>query len=208
MDARPLFWTGRAICMSCAVLNCGRMTSAKGFCNRHYKLMRYRIRSGSPLGPDVTIPRPTEEERFWRRVRIRDDGCWEWTASRSKDGYGQFYRDGNLRIYAHVYSYTHYVGPVPDGHELDHKCRFRACCNPIHLEPVTHRVNCLRGESPFAKKARQTHCKNGHEFTRDNTIVTIKRGNPTRECLACSRKWHREYKRKVRAGRKVKKHEQ
>lgn len=29
----------------------------------------------------------------------------------------------------------------------DHLCRYRACCNWNHLEPVTNRENCLRGSN-------------------------------------------------------------
>jgi len=41
--------------------------------------------------------------------------------------------------------YEYFKGPVPDGLELDHLCRVRSCCNPDHLEPVTHKENIRRG---------------------------------------------------------------
>jgi HNH endonuclease len=46
---------------------------------------------------------------------------------------------------AHHVSYTTHVGEVPEGLQLDHLCRVRACCNPAHLEPVTPLVNVRRG---------------------------------------------------------------
>jgi hypothetical protein len=42
------------------------------------------------------------------------------------------------------------VGPVPEGLELDHLCENPPCCNPAHLEPVTHAENNRR-----AAQARQ-----------------------------------------------------
>ena len=75
---------------------------------------------------------------------------------------------------------------VPEGMELDHLCRNRACINPNHLEAVTHRENCLRGASPPAHFARQTHCVNGHAFDETNTYLRHD-GQGKRKCRTCAR---------------------
>jgi hypothetical protein len=77
-----------------------------------------------------------------------------------------------------------------EGLVIDHLCRVPLCVNPEHLEPVTLRENILRGESLSARRARQTHCKHGHEFTAANTYVTVK---GQRYCRACDRIRHRRY---------------
>lgn len=46
---------------------------------------------------------------------------------------------------AHVVVWEEAHGPVPDGLELDHLCRVRACVREDHLELVTHAENCRRG---------------------------------------------------------------
>jgi hypothetical protein len=38
-------------------------------------------------------------------------------------------------------------GPIPEGLQLDHLCRNRACVNPDHVQPVTNAVNTQRGKS-------------------------------------------------------------
>ncbi len=54
----------------------------------------------------------------------------------------------------------------------------------IHLEPVTQRVNILRGVGPAAIHAKKTHCSKGHEFTPDNII---EKRLPQRHCIICAR---------------------
>ncbi|MFF2014026.1 HNH endonuclease signature motif containing protein [Streptomyces sp. NPDC058195] len=137
-------------------------------------------------------PRPTAAWRYWSRVRF--DGpltlhrqapgrCWTWTGAINNRGYGSF-RSGPLVVGAHRWSYVQLRGEIPAGLELDHRCRNRACVNPAHTEPVTHRVNTLRSTGPTARAARATACPSGHPYDAANT-VRDKRG--ARRCLACSR---------------------
>lgn len=126
---------------------------------------------------------PRQRAEFWTRVRQVGD-CWEWAGTRGSNGYGLWLLPGRVSAMAHRVAYEEMVGPIPEGLSLDHLCRNRACVNPDHLEPVTVRVNNLRGESPWARNARKTHCLRGHEYTPDNTAM---RKNGTRACRVCLR---------------------
>jgi hypothetical protein len=95
------------------------------------------------------------------------------------NGYGMLYR----HISAHRLSYELLVGPVPEGLVLDHLCRNRACCRPDHLEPVSRGENVLRGDTIAARKAAQTECTHGHEYTPSNTG---RQSNGTRYCRKCA----------------------
>lgn len=77
--------------------------------------------------------------------------------------------------------YVRFFGPIPEGLELDHLCRNPACCNPWHLEPVTHQENSRRKEGGFNSK--KTHCPAGHPY--EGTNLRVRRGG--RECLICYR---------------------
>jgi len=142
----------------------------------HYRRWR---KHGDPM---VRRPVVTSEEKFWSRVDQSGgpDACHLWTGGKSVIGYGDvFWPAEGRRVGAHRIAYTLSVGPIPDGLELDHLCRNPSCVNALHLEPVTHAENVRRGGAAI------THCKYGHEYTPENTIVETTRTGSCRKCRTC-----------------------
>ena len=135
------------------------------------------------------VPRDLAEpldERFMKFVE-KTDACWVWQGCRHQ-GYGQINtgsrKDGTRRVKgAHIVSYNLFKGEIPNGLEIDHLCRNRACVNPDHLEAVPHQVNTVR--SPIvvwkARKAR-THCTRGHEYSEVNTHIERDGSRSCRQC--------------------------
>lgn len=73
-------------------------------------------------------------QRFEEKFNVTP-GCWAWTASRSKSRYleyGQF-NDGTGMRGAHRVSYKLYVGQIPAGLQVLHRCDNPVCVNPDHL---------------------------------------------------------------------------
>lgn len=137
-----------------------------------------------------------DRERFYAKVNYygpqmdhMDSNCWVWTAGRDKDGYGAFSIKGR-KVRAHRFAYLLDVGELNDFH-IDHLCRNKACVRWSHLEAVTNRENSAR------RAQSQTHCKNGHEFTEENTarytytVRDSRSGNRYstvyRSCRACTK---------------------
>ena len=128
---------------------------------------------------------------FWAKVD-KTGICWEWTATKLHNGYGQFHLNGKTKL-AHRISYEIKWGKIPDGLQLDHLCRTRGCVNPDHLEAVTQKVNEQRGLAVI------THCPKGHKYTPDNLCKQVGRRATWRKCKTCSQTECREYYYKKKA---------
>lgn len=73
-------------------------------------------------------------------VAIKENGCWEWTKARDRDGYGRcYYRGYNMG--SHQLSFLVHHGPIDDGLLVCHTCDNPPCCNPEHLFCGTRRDN-------------------------------------------------------------------
>lgn len=127
-----------------------------------------------------------ERGLFWSRVRVgAASECWPWTGSGAlPQGYISLRFEGR-KTYAHRVAYELSVGPIQEGMEIDHVrdrgCTVRSCCNPSHLEAVTHVENMKRGRRP-----NQTHCMRGHALSGNNLYVYRESATRVhRQCRTC-----------------------
>lgn len=137
--------------------------------------MKYRVQNSSPK--NIILLGSSLDAKT---------GCWEWMKSRSTargcgTGYGSVYANGRAKR-AHRVSYEAFVGKIPVGLVIDHRCGNQGCVNPGHLRAVTQQVNVLASSGLGAKYAVATHCRRGHPFAGEN-LVNLPNGY--RRCKRC-----------------------
>jgi HNH endonuclease len=134
--------------------------------------------------------------RFLEKIRVDDRGCWRWIGCKSHIGYGQFRVDARRRTRSelsspHRFAYEYFVGPIPEGCEIDHLCHVRDCANPLHLRAVTHQEN--------QASLRKAKCKHGHLMTLENSGYTPQLHRYCKACRhAAALKWQAEHPEAMR----------
>jgi len=141
----------------------------------------------------------TDEEKAVLRTRLNagyipvtESGCWLWTKA-TIQGYGTLkYRGMNHRSHRLMYELER--GPIPDELVIDHLCRVTYCINPDHLEPVTTKVNTLRGVGIAVKNAVKIYCPSGHELNGRNILPR----DGKRDCRKCDLDRQSLYRKRMR----------
>jgi hypothetical protein len=105
--------------------------------------------------------------RFMKKIAVQESGCWLWTGGAVPQGYGAFYWDENERTCrANRAAYRLFIGDIPDGMVIMHKCDVPACVNPAHLQAGTLKENT---RDMLTKKRHRTNPRFGDDnWTRQN----------------------------------------
>lgn len=119
---------------------CDNPAWARGYCRKHYQ--RWYLH-GDPNY--VSKNQRIREAPLYDRLSligwtVQESGCWEWSGSRYPRGYGRVPAKGTT-LGAHRVAYEAWVGPIPKGLLVRHKCDNPPCINPEHLEVGTNLDN-------------------------------------------------------------------
>ena len=128
----------------------------------------------------------TEQEKIEdNSIPEPNSGCWLWLRACTKNWYGQIHTKdttSNKIEYAHRVSYMAFIGPIPDGAIVRHKCDVSSCVNPDHLEigaPQDNTNDMIARKRGYWQK--QTKCKNGHPIIGPG------------KCQICRKKYMKKY---------------
>jgi hypothetical protein len=87
---------------------------------------RCKCRGCGEFWPDSTTTALTNYQP------VPECGCWLWNGAWNTSGYGKASGWRNTKG-AHLIFFEAFVGPIPPGMHVCHKCDTPACVNPDHL---------------------------------------------------------------------------
>ena len=113
------------------------------------------------------------QKLFERQIPEPNSGCWLWLLYCDEDGYGKMHYNYKKHL-AHRLSYEAFIGPIPEGLDVCHKCDVPSCINPDHLWLGDAKANA----DDMVRKGRMVKwnlghrvslCKRGHDYDEANT---------------------------------------
>ena len=126
----------------CDAKGCTRIidrSGGNGYCSMHYQ--RFKKHGNPDIVNWKELEGSTVEEKLSLNYKVNKNGCWIWQGAVTSKGYGSIQIGDGKTESVHRLAYELWVGEIPEGLHVLHKCDTPKCINPDHLFAGTNQDN-------------------------------------------------------------------
>lgn len=158
---------------TCFIESCDRKFYARGWCRYHYDVARGSGRIEEGVRELVPVGATLAERLAHIGWTVTTSGCWEFRGAKDGHGYGSMavgnYVGGkSIPDKAHWVAHLAWIGPIPKGEDVCHRCDNPPCINPAHLFAGARLVNVR--DAIAKKRSANGERMVGHKLTDDEVL--------------------------------------
>ncbi|QBQ54929.1 HNH endonuclease signature motif containing protein [Nitrosococcus wardiae] len=137
--------------------------------------------------------------RFLEKTIRIETGCLMWIGAKNKNGYGCISVEGKTKTASRL-AYELFIGPIPDGMIVCHRCDFPLCIEPNHLflgTDTDNRRDCKKkGRANGARGERNVKAK-----LKEHDVIVIRSSSARSGVLANKYGVSRSTIKRIRSGK-------
>lgn len=136
----------------CSILECNKLSSRRGFCNKHYR--RFMKYGDSEISAYNRVDKGAPQEFVKEALSTNEEECLIWPYSKDSDGYGWDLLEEKMRSVHRFVCEKEHGPPLGERDQAAHSCGNPSCVNRKHIRWATRSENMIDKHEHLTMRTR------------------------------------------------------